>query len=230
MSNSYEKSAASQNGLDIDPYLRCHANWLCDIQLEEQRLEALLIPIVHHPDFKLYNQIFDQFSFGNRIRAKLLSRIYPFESFLLPNGKPLIEREVREVKRKEVTRESGQRVVKFSPGDVKRVKRNRSRDIFKIRLGMGTVLEQSGDKLVEKSGGSKLCRNNFWQYIITKVEVSNRLPLNNITTEIMKCQTKLIKQVDAQGKPLLNGKHIQNKLMSKVANMLFRELVKKLGK
>lgn len=137
---------------------------------------------------------------------------------------------MREVKRKEVTRESGQRVVKFSPGDVKRVKRNRSRDIFKIRLGMGTVLEQSGDKLVEKSGGSKLCRNNFWQYIITKVEVSNRLPLNNITTEIMKCQTKLIKQVDAQGKPLLNGKHIQNKLMSKVANMLFRELVKKLGK
>jgi hypothetical protein len=30
----------------------------------------------------------------------------------------------------------------------------------------------------------------------------------------------------AQGKQLLNGKHLQGKLMAKVANMLFDELVK----
>jgi hypothetical protein len=39
-----------------------------------------------------------------------------------------------------------------SPGDIKRVKRNRSRDAFKMRLGMATVLEQSGNDLVEKPG------------------------------------------------------------------------------
>ncbi|QSJ14538.1 hypothetical protein JYQ62_21800 [Nostoc sp. UHCC 0702] len=60
------------------------------------------------------------------------------------------------MKKKQVTRQNGKRVVKFSLGDIKRMKRNRSRDAFKVRLGMGTVLEQSGDKLVEKGSGSAL--------------------------------------------------------------------------
>ncbi|MHC5721894.1 MAG: IS110 family transposase, partial [Nostoc sp.] len=96
-----------------------------DIHIEEQRLESQLKALVNDELFLIYNQIFDQFNFGLRIRARLLSRIYPFEAFLT-NGKQLIEREVREVKKKQVTREKGKSVVKFLPGDIKRVKRNRS--------------------------------------------------------------------------------------------------------
>ncbi|MBC1241166.1 transposase [Nostoc sp. 2RC] len=219
----YQQSIAVQLGLEIDPVVRLHADWLCDIDLEEQRLEALLKPLVNDDQFQIYNQVFDQFNFGLRIRARLLSRIYPFEAFLT-NGKQLIEREIREVKKKEVTREQGKSVVKFLPGDVKRVKRNRSRDAFKLRLGMGTVLEQSGDKLVEKGSGSSLCRMNFWQYVITKIEIDGRLPNNPIGEEIALYKAELKKNVDASGKQLLNGKHLQAKLGSKVANMLFREL------
>ncbi len=219
----YQQSIAVQLGLEIDPIVRLHADWLCDIDLEEQRLEALLKPLVNDEQFKTYNQVFDSFNFGLRIRARLLSRIYPFQAFLT-NGKQLIEREVREVKKKEVTREHGKSVVKFLPGDVKRVKRNRSRDGFKLRLGMGTVLEQSGDKLVEKGSGSALCRMNFWQYVITKIEIDGRLPNNPIGEEIALYKAELKKNVDGSGKQLLNGKHLQAKLGSKVANMLFREL------
>ncbi|MBW4676735.1 MAG: hypothetical protein KME52_22815 [Desmonostoc geniculatum HA4340-LM1] len=219
----YQQSIVVQLGLEIDPIVRLHADWLCDIDLEEQRLEALLKPLVNDEQFKTYNQVFDSFNFGLRIRARLLSRIYPFEAFLT-NGKQLIEREVREVKKKEVTREHGKSVVKFLPGDVKRVKRNRSRDGFKLRLGMGTVLEQSGDKLVEKGSGSALCRMNFWQYVITKIEIDGRLPNNPIGEEIALYKAELKKNVDGSGKQLLNGKHLQAKLGSKVANMLFREL------
>ena len=142
----------------------------------------------------------------------------------MTNGKQLIEREVREVKKKEGTREKGKRVVKFLPGDIKRVKRTRSRDAFKLRLGMGTVLEQSGDSLVEVGSGSALCRMTFWQYVITKIEIDDRLPDNPIGNEITLYKETLKSKVDGSGKQLLNGKHLQSKLMSKVANILFREL------
>lgn len=38
----YQQSAAVQFGLDIDPIVRLHASWLCDIDIEEQRLEIKL--------------------------------------------------------------------------------------------------------------------------------------------------------------------------------------------
>ncbi len=164
----YQQSIAVQLGLEIDPIVRLHADWLCDINLEEQRLEALLKPLVNHEQFKTYNQVFNQFNFGLRIRSRLLSRIYPFEAFLT-NGKQLIEREV-------------------------------------------------------------MCRMNFWQYVITKIEINNRLPNNPIGEEIALYKESLKSNVDASGKQLLNGKHLQAKLGSKVANMLFRELSRAIAK
>ena len=35
-------------------------------------------------------------------------------------------------------------------------------------------------------------------------------------------------QADAKGQPLLNGKHIQGKLMAKTANLLLKEFVERL--
>ncbi|MBH8564721.1 hypothetical protein I8748_21470 [Nostoc sp. CENA67] len=52
------------------------------------------------------------------------------------------------------------------------------------------------------------------------------MPDNNIGLEIAEYKAELKKNVDASGKQLLNGKHLQSKLSSKVANMLFRELTR----
>ncbi|BAY34195.1 hypothetical protein NIES2107_61000 [Nostoc carneum NIES-2107] len=223
MENKYIASAAKHYGLTIDPILRQHADWLCDIELTEQRLESELQELLALECFKTYNQIFSNFGFGLRVKARLLSRIYPFEAFL-HNGKPLIEYEVREVKRVEKERRDGQTVVKRLPGDIKRTKRNRSRDAFKMRLGMGTVLEQSGDELLEKPSGSALCRMSFWQYVLCQVE-TGKLPENDISTTLLDAKDNLKGITDNSGKQMLNGKHLQGKLMAKVANLLFNQLV-----
>lgn len=225
LQNQYSKSIAQAYGLVIDPVLRLHADWLCDIVLTEQRIEKDIAWLLTDEGFKIYNSIFDLFGFGLRVRSRLLSRIYPFEAFLSADGKPLIEYEVKEVKKVEKERRDGVNIIKRSPGDIKRTKRNRSRDAFKMRIGMGTVLEQSGDELVEKASGSALCRMSLWQYVLCQVETGKLKP-NSVTKRLLDYKNALKNLTTPQGKQLLNGKHLQGKLMAKVANMLFDELVK----
>jgi len=226
MSNRYKQSIAPKYGLEISPITKLHAQWMCDIHIFEQRLESQIAEILCQQDFKHYMDLFDKFGFGLRVRSRLLTRIYPFESFLGIDGKQVIESEVKEVKKIERDRKNGGNIVKRLPGDKKRVQRNRSRDAFKMRLGMGTVLEQSGDGLIEKPSGSALCRMALWQYVLTSVEVG-RLPENHITKQLIDCRDSLKTNVSDRGEKLLNGKHIQGKLMSKVVNLMFVEFCKK---
>ena len=233
LDNLYKKSIAHEYGITIDPILELHADWMCDISLYEQRLEARISEMLSLTEFSAYMSVFNKFGFGLRVRSRLLTRIYHFESFLGVNGRPVIEYEVREVKRTErdrVPRAGGDRknsetTVRRLAGDTKRIKRNRSRDTFKMRLGMGTVLEQSGDGLVEKSSGSSLCRISLWQYVLTGIE-TGRLPSNDLTGELINYRDSLKANVTEQGEKLLSGKHIRGKLMSKVVNLLFQELCK----
>jgi hypothetical protein len=226
LNNSYKNSIAQSYQIEIDSFLRLHANWLCDIALEEQAIETELEKLLKLDEFKPYNEVFDKFSFGIRVRARLLSRVYPFEGFLTDGKEQLIEYERREVKKTERERRDGQTVIKRSAGDEKRVKRNRSRDCFKIRVGMGTILEQSGDNLIEKASGSALCRMSFWQYVLCQIETS-RLPENDVTKKLNDYREKLKSTTNEHGEKLLNGKHLQGKLMAKVANLMYAELVKK---
>ena len=98
--------------------------WLVDIRKMESRIEAEIREILLAQEFKPYHEVFDLFGFGLRIRSRLLSRIYPFESFLLPSGRLWIEREYREAKKTQKELNDGTIKVKFAPGDVKRVKKN----------------------------------------------------------------------------------------------------------
>ena len=91
---------------------------------------------------------------------------------------------------------------------------------------MGTVLESSGDSWIEKPAGSSICRQSLWLHVLTQVETS-RLPKNPVTDELTDYCAMLKSQTDANGKPLLNGKHIQGKLMAKTANLMFKEFVKR---
>ncbi len=224
--NRYQKSIAPSLGIEVSDYIRLHGKWLVDIQNMEAVLDRDLKLLLAADEFKPYNQIFDDLGFGLRSRARILSRIYPFESFLLPNGKVWIEHEHREVKKAQREFKNGRTTVKFSPGDVKRIKRNRSRDAFKMRIGMGTVLEASGDGWAEKPSGSSICRQSLWQHVLVKVE-TNYLPDTPIARELADYCIKLKSQTDSNGKMLLHGKHIQGKLMAKVANLMFKELVKR---
>ncbi|MEH2038468.1 IS110 family transposase [Nostoc sp.] len=227
--NLYKISIAQDYGIEFDPILELHAGWMCDISLFEQHLEARITQMLSLAEFKPYMSVFDKFGFGLRVRSRLLTRIYPFESFLGINGKPVIEYEVREVKRTERDRKNGETTVRRLAGDTKRIKRNRSRDTFKMRLGMGTTLEQSGDGLIEKPSGSSLCRISLWQYVLTSVE-TGRLPENELTSKLTNYRDSLKANVTEQGEKLLGGKHVQGKLMSKVVNLLFNEFVKAIAK
>ena len=225
LDNLYEKSIAREYGLEIDPMLELHSQWMCDIAQYEQRLESRIREMLAEPVFKPYIEVFNKFGFGLRTRARLLTRLYPFESFLSVDGRPVIEYELREVKKTDRDRKNGETTIKRQPGAIKRIKRNRSRDTFKMRLGMGTVLEQSGDSLVEKTSGSALCRMSLWQHVLVAVE-TGRLPDNDITKELIDYRDSLKSKVSEQGDKLLGGKHIQGKLMAKVVNLLFAELCK----
>lgn len=223
--NRYQKSIAPTLGIEISDYVRLHGKWMVDIQTMEREIDGRLKELVWRDEFQAYNHIFDKFGFGLRIRARLLSRIYPFESFLLPNGKVWIEHEHRQVKHVQREFKDGKTSVKFQPGDVKRIKRNRSRDGFKMRLGMGTWLDASGDSLTEKPGGSSICRQSLWQHVLVGVETGH-LPETEQTSQLMDYCYYLKSQSDRSGKPLLHGKHVQGKLMAKLTNCLFKELVK----
>jgi hypothetical protein len=52
-----------------------------DYDLWIQEIEKELYSLVNAPIFKAYNETFDQFGFGLRVRAILLSLVYPFERF-----------------------------------------------------------------------------------------------------------------------------------------------------
>ena len=201
LDKKFGKSIAKQYHLNPDFNLRQHASWLCDISLFEQDIEVEISQIMEESYFRPYIQVFDEFGFGLRIKARLLTRIYPFEAFLI-NGKPLIEHEMK-----------GKRRVKY----------NRTRNTFKMRLGMGTITEQSGDMTITKAGGSGLCRMSFWQYVLTRVETST-LPKTEVAQKLIDYRDLL---KNSPGK--LKGKHLQSKLMSKTCNLLYIELVKSLG-
>lgn len=114
----------------------------------EQQIDALL----QLPEFEAYHRVFDSFDFGPMTRATLLSRIYPFESFLHPDGRPIIE---------------------WVWTDNGRSRRHRSLGAFRLSLGMGTVVKQSGDSKEEKAGGPAYARATLFQHVKTKIVMTN---------------------------------------------------------
>ena len=174
--------------------------------------------ILSFPEFQSYLEIFNKFGFGDKIKAKILTRIYPFENYLLDGYREFIEYERREVKKEERSFKNGSVYLKYSKGEIKRIKRNRSRDSFKLRLGFGTILESSGDSWKMIPHGSSLCRKSMFQHVITKVEPNRtNLPDNHINQQIYQTMN------DLKSAHNFRGVHIQSKLMSKIVNLLYKE-------
>jgi hypothetical protein len=223
--NEYDKSIAPESGIELSIFSRLHGRWLCDLHFFEGATDLELVDLIASTEFEPYQQIFDRFGFGLRTRSRLLSRIYPFESFLLPNGKFWIERTQRVTY--STKRRKSDRNGKSDDQSTTRktTKKNKSRDSFKLRLGMGTVLEASGDKEKIIPGGSSICRQALWLYVLTGIETGN-LPDTPQGQKLIEYRDYLKSQTDGSDKPLIKGKLIQMKLMSKTTNMLFAEFAK----
>lgn len=222
MANEYEKSIAPEFGIEIKEMTRQHAKWLVDIFVWERVIESEITRILMKEEFQKYNYVLNLFGFGHLTKARLLSRIYPFESFLLPNGKPWIERTQKFASPTKRSRRRKSAKRDDQPNTTKTTKRNRSRDSFKLRLGMGTVKESSGESIKLVPGGSSICRQALWLYVLTMVETGN-LPDTPQAQKLIEYRDYLKSQTDGSGKPLIKGKLIQMKLMSKTTNMLFAE-------
>ena len=221
----YSKSVAHQFNLELDEMTKMQSKWLCEIHGFELEIEREIEEILKAPEFVPYLKILDKFYFPLRTKARLLTRIYPFESFLLPEGKVWRERQMKEVKVDRKKMIDGKEVTIYRKGEFKRSSRNYTRDKFKMRLGLGKKAEDSGDSTKRKSSGSTLIRNGLYLYVVGSV-VNKKLPVNSITKELMDYSDELRSMVDTNGYVLLKKNHANHKVMAKVGHLLYKEFVK----
>ena len=90
-----------------------------------------LLPLLANPVFALYHRVFDRFRFGDRTRAWILVRIFPFSKFL-KDGKPIIDYTIG-TQRKDPSHKT---------------KKNRTLRRFRQSLGLGNIERQSGTEFV----------------------------------------------------------------------------------
>jgi hypothetical protein len=137
------RQAASSIGSGLSDHTRGLGRQLVEIIQQIADLENGITAELTQPEYQPYRQIFKRFELYPLAEAVILGTIYPFERFLDSNGK---------------------RIIEYTP-----TKRDRSEGGFKLSLGMGKVLHQSGGIERWKAGGSKLARTVIWQYIKTIV-------------------------------------------------------------
>jgi hypothetical protein len=77
----YRDSIAHEYNIEISHFTRQLGEMIDDYDLWILGIEEELYRLVNAPLFEKYNQVFDEFNFGLRARAILLSLIYPFERF-----------------------------------------------------------------------------------------------------------------------------------------------------
>ncbi|MEQ9669641.1 IS110 family transposase [Coleofasciculus sp. G2-EDA-02] len=77
----YDKSVAKEYGIEISQFSQRYAEMLCQIHSWEHEAEQKLAELIYLPQFKEYNQVFDKFGIGLRLRALLLCHIYPLSKF-----------------------------------------------------------------------------------------------------------------------------------------------------
>lgn len=136
----------------LSDHSRDLARNLINLEETELKLEEKLAVELANPEYDPYHRALDKFRVPPVVRAAILSAIYPFQDFL-KDGRPIKEY----VHGENSKRRSG------------KTKRDRSAGAFKICLGMGKVLSQSGSVTEWKPGGSKYARTALWQYVKTMI-------------------------------------------------------------
>jgi hypothetical protein len=193
----WKKSVAHDYGLEISAFTRSHAARICDLERHQDAIEHAIATLLQKSDFAIYRTTFDEFGFGLRSRAVLLSHIYPFEDFLNQDNQPVIE--WGESKSGRAT------------------KRDRSLRAFKLRIGMGLVEDSSGQSTNWIPGGSSLCRIALWQWCLCCIE-----PRRSRSTETLQFLGEYLDELKASQLP---GKLAQLRTCAKAATLLYKKLL-----
>jgi Transposase len=147
----YKNALLNSCGLGLTEFSKEHAKALLNLENRQIKIEKAMCSLVYLPEFKTYNEVFDEFGFGLRTRAMVLSHIYPLENYLSKEGKELTE-------------------YVPSTGKRKYSKRWRSLAAFKLSCGYGLIEDSSGDETHWKPGGSSIVRKAIWLWIFTRIE------------------------------------------------------------
>jgi hypothetical protein len=145
--NEHKRSIATQLSIEISDYTRARALDLANHQILESQLDQKLRTLLAHPDLERYIKVLDRVGFGLRLKAAIISNIYPFEKFL----------------------SEGVRVVDRWEDDLGWHKRDRSRAAFQISLGMGKRLIESGGTTKWRYAGSGMARCLLHQWTVSHV-------------------------------------------------------------
>lgn len=210
----YDRSLAESCGYGLTKFTIDHCQKLVVLQAEGIEIERHMCALTSQSQFERYNVVFDNFKMGRRVRAMILSHIYPLEQFLLANLHEHIDY---------VTNTNG-----------KRSKRRRSLSAFKLALGCGLVEDSSGKSEKWIAGGSKLCRIALWQWVYTIIEkkggknkrgklVRSPRPHNHIGMTL----GKKYDQGRRGGTPI---RLLRSRIANKAVEMLFDELLAELRK
>ncbi|MGL5923865.1 IS110 family transposase, partial [Chroococcidiopsis sp.] len=192
-------SVARDFGLEITVFTRAQAARICNLERQQDAIEQQIEQLLAHPQFDVYHTVFDRFGMGLRVRTLLLSHIYPLSDFLSRN-QPLCES------------------APTKTGHTAR--RDRSLRAFKLRLGMGLVEDSSGKYTNWIPGGSSLCRQTLWQYVMTRIEPKNN---RRLQTEIGQQLGTYLDKQKASGVPV---QVVRMRTAAKAVVLLYKELVK----
>lgn len=151
---SREKLLVKTIGSGLSNHSQALARQLCEFERIGLAIDEELHAEMSRVEFEKYHKVFDPYQIPPRVKAAILSRIYPFEDFL-KDGKPIKEYIHGEKSR----RKSGM------------TKRDRSEGAFKLSLGIGQERHQSGGKDSFRQSGAKYSRTAIWQYIKTVVVI-----------------------------------------------------------
>jgi hypothetical protein len=210
----YDKALTESCGYGLSTFTIDHCKKLTVLQSEGIAIEKQMCIYTSQPEFERYNLVFDEFKMGRRVRAMILSHIYPLEQFLITGLREKIDY---------VVNTSG-----------KRSKRRRSLSAFKLAVGCGLVEDSSGKSEKWIAGGSKLCRVALWQWVHTIIEkkggknkkgklVRSPRPHNHIGITL----GHKYDRAKRGGTPV---KLLRSRIANKAAEMLFDSLLAELRK
>jgi transposase len=164
-----ESALANTIGSGLSNHSRELAKHLIGFEEMELQLEEQIKAELQKSEYTRYVEVFDRFLIPPTIRAAILGRIYPFEDFLV-DGKPFKEY----IRGSQSRRRSGM------------TKRDRSEGEFKLSLGMGKVLSQSGGTTSWKAGGAKYARTALWLYVRMMVVIKRGKNFSKIASALEK--------------------------------------------
>lgn len=196
--NTYPKMLANSIGTGFGEFSRAYAQQICAFEQQEYELEQEIESILSGREFASYHLVFDQYGFGNRLRAAMLGSIYPIARFLDADGSPRVER---------VISKNG-----------KYCKRNRSLSAFKLSLGMGLIEYQSGDSQSWKPGGPSHVRLELWRWAKTSVVMK---PSSAPKAKVLRAYYEDMRERGIKGNVSIS------RVCARAAKMLFKDLTQK---